>query len=44
MTPSTRQDHLLLVSPARGLYTTANHPCLVHFTDHPSPEVTSQEG
>jgi len=22
-----------LVSPARGLYTTANHPCLVHFTD-----------
>ncbi len=26
-----------LVSPARGLYTTANHPCLLHFTnDAPS--------
>src|SRR6266702_1783779 len=22
-----------LVSPARGLYTTAHHPCLLHFTD-----------
>src|SRR6266550_978646 len=30
-----------LVSPARGLYTTANHPCLLHFTnDTPSvPDV-----
>jgi hypothetical protein len=32
-----------LVSPARGLYTTANHPCLVHFTDNtpPVPNVPS---
>ncbi len=26
-----------LVSLARGLYTTANHPCLVHFTDDTPP-------
>ncbi len=26
-----------LVSPARGLYTTANHPCLLHFTNDPPP-------
>ncbi len=26
-----------LVSPARGLYTTAHHLCLVHFTDQTSP-------
>src|SRR5207253_2773205 len=26
-----------LVSPARGLYTTANHTCLVHSTDDTSP-------
>ncbi len=26
-----------LVSPARGLYTTANHPCLVHFTGDTPP-------
>src|SRR5207237_8615291 len=26
-----------LVSPARGLYTTANHPCLLHFTNDTSP-------
>src|SRR5947209_7025817 len=26
-----------LVSPARGLYTTANHPCLLHFLDQASP-------
>jgi len=24
-----------LVSPARGLYTTANHPCLLHFSNDP---------
>ena len=24
-----------LVSPARGLYTTAHHPCLLHFTNDP---------
>src|SRR5436305_8425808 len=26
-----------LVSPARGLYTTAKHPCLLHFTNDPPP-------
>src|SRR6266550_1253902 len=26
-----------LVSPARGLYTTAHHPCLLHFTNDPPP-------
>src|SRR6266704_1750978 len=26
-----------LVSPARGLYTTANHPCLLHFSNDTSP-------
>src|SRR5205085_1991415 len=26
-----------LVSPARGLYTTANHPCLLHFTNDAPP-------
>jgi hypothetical protein len=31
-----------LVSPARGLYTTADHPCLAHFTnDSQSPSPTS---
>src|SRR6266480_8042373 len=32
-----------LVSPARGLYTTAHHPCLLHFTnDTPSvPNVSN---
>src|SRR5436309_22088 len=32
-----------LVSPARGLYTTANHPCLLHFTNDtpPVPNVSS---
>src|SRR6266568_373340 len=32
-----------LVSPARGLYTTANHPCLLHFTNDPPsvPNVSS---
>src|SRR6266704_1339571 len=29
-----------LVSPARGLYTTANHPCLLNFTNDP-PSVPS---
>src|SRR5438270_163428 len=26
-----------LVSPARGLYTTAHHPCLLHFSNDPPP-------
>src|SRR5205807_5461928 len=26
-----------LVSPASGLYTTAHHPCLLHFTNDPTP-------
>src|SRR5205823_3035153 len=26
-----------LISPARGLYTPANHPCLLHFTNDPPP-------
>jgi hypothetical protein len=33
-----------LVSPARGLYTTANHPCLAHVSivpDTPSPSVSN---
>jgi hypothetical protein len=27
-----------LVSPARGLYTTATHPCLAHDSAHPHPD------
>jgi hypothetical protein len=34
-----------LVSPARGLYTTANHPCLLHFTNDtpPVPNVSPRD-
>src|SRR6266536_1023109 len=30
-------EHHILISPARGLYTTANHPCLLHFTNDTPP-------